>query len=172
MTEAELKAIEERAEKATPGPWISEGSQIARRVSSKISVNDHMIVRDGGMWSENEKFIAHARTDIPALLAHIRAVEAERDAMRFTAESLLAAFDTRPDGEPDWITQSTREAALNCARQDLGWPTRQGLQSAPPSYNNAIQFLQSLRDVSPEEAEEQRKTWEVLQQALNEGRND
>nr|ALS89865.1 Ead/Ea22-like protein [uncultured bacterium] len=77
----ELSAIRERAERATPGPWQPEGGQIARReAEQERSINDHMIVRDGGMWRENEIFIAYARADIPALLSHIAELEAQRSA--------------------------------------------------------------------------------------------
>jgi hypothetical protein len=71
MTEEELNAIEARANAATPGPW---GEQDERIVSWQNP--------DEATWicdcSETEgsgddmPFIAHARNDVPALMAHIR----------------------------------------------------------------------------------------------------
>jgi hypothetical protein len=82
MTEDDLKAIEARANAATPGPWATgagkvEGGQVRELV---IAPNDDVIVAIayGGFGnpvdrtSEDRKFIAHARTDVPALVAEVR----------------------------------------------------------------------------------------------------
>lgn len=75
LTESDLKAIAERVEKATPGPWQNIGvcaiggddgdayGYIEIQISKKK-------VREASHYDRD--FTAHARTDIPALLAHIR----------------------------------------------------------------------------------------------------
>jgi hypothetical protein len=64
----DLDAIEARANAATPGPW-KEGS------------NDVYSVR-------NAAFIAAARTDVPALIARVRELEAECERLKtFAAKS-------------------------------------------------------------------------------------
>lgn len=95
------EAIRARVEKATPGPWRSEPTS-----------NDYAILFPDGSgvalvwdWSENgEKtpeavanadFIAHARTDIPALLAEVdRLREALKPFARYAAN-----MDRRADDE-------------------------------------------------------------------------
>lgn len=90
MTPQELKEIEARANEATEGPWGQHDYD-----------NDHCMITAGvdgngayiyvaDVWDERDiPFIAHARSDIPNLLAHIaalteklRAVETERDEAR------------------------------------------------------------------------------------------
>jgi predicted amidohydrolase YtcJ len=73
MTAEQLQAIRERADKATPGPW-------------DIILNGHNIKVE--RTPANIDFIAHARTDIPALLAALDAANARAD---------KAVGDTAPD---------------------------------------------------------------------------
>ena len=91
MTDAELKAIRERCEAATPGPWIidpAEGVRFAWVVRDEDDIDDLgladgiCILPDearGGTdnASNNGIFLAHARTDIPALLAEVERLKAE-----------------------------------------------------------------------------------------------
>lgn len=55
------------------------------------------------------------------LWKRIHYLEEQNSELQFAAEGMVAAFDIRPDGEPETITQPTREAALNNAKQILGW---------------------------------------------------
>jgi hypothetical protein len=97
MTDAELNAIRERAERATPGPWVvtcgddeycsTVGGILPetelRRVEAEhdgrgdFPENTQWIVVDPGCApvhlasGDNEEFIAHAREDVPRLLAEI-----------------------------------------------------------------------------------------------------
>ena len=87
-TEAGLAAIRARAEKATPGPWRTSpqlGYVIPSDVGADYKVaqvggsrdSPGQIARDDPFWQADTLFIAHARSDVPALLA---AVE-ERDGL-------------------------------------------------------------------------------------------
>jgi hypothetical protein len=73
-----LQAIRDRAEKATPGPWVTEGDVVVR---DNDDSDDRWITE---AWEEtgphNAEFIAHARTDVPLLLAVVEAAEAWRQA--------------------------------------------------------------------------------------------
>lgn len=87
-----LNAIRARADAATPGPWVwHEGDLLtednfSRQHSSMFSsvlhlTDDAQGVNDLVSWEyvrsvEDAEFIAYARTDIPALLAHIDALHA------------------------------------------------------------------------------------------------
>lgn len=99
MTDDELAAIEARANAATPGPWMSfntddtyamniygvttsyelwacepekdngHGNIIALTLLQTPRYSCH----ESRLWHENTMFIAHARADIPALIAALRA---------------------------------------------------------------------------------------------------
>lgn len=71
MTDEQLAEIEARANAATPGPWVQSQR------------DTWMVYRDGGGTpevdvgggydtKENANFIAHARSDVPALVAEVR----------------------------------------------------------------------------------------------------
>jgi hypothetical protein len=84
MDEKQLQEIEARIEKATPGPWRydpnafyeidgpGEYSGIAQLAYGRYEVEDYA----------NGKFIAHARQDVPDLVAELRRLQAERDELR------------------------------------------------------------------------------------------
>jgi hypothetical protein len=75
VTDEELRAIKERCEKATPGPWEwSDGT-------CDDEDGERHGYRCGPMWVDvcdqlavpvvDAEFIAHAREDVPALLAEV-----------------------------------------------------------------------------------------------------
>jgi hypothetical protein len=88
VTELDLEAIRKRVDAATPGPWSRAGvgsirgapRQGFRPTTGKAmtirlevaSIPTHNLNR-----SEDRTFIAHSRTDVPALLDRVRALEAE-----------------------------------------------------------------------------------------------
>ena len=79
----DLDAIEARAEAATPGPWtarlsdmweINAGSDLVSVVESCWLPDDCEAGQHGGIPDvDDARFIAHARTDVPALVAELRA---------------------------------------------------------------------------------------------------
>ena len=79
LTPARLAEIEARTRAATPGPWdwVDYGEVITRDEHDSIAM-----AMETTMGHTNAAFIAHARTDIPALLSHLRALEAENARLR------------------------------------------------------------------------------------------
>ncbi len=82
----DLDAIEARAEAATPGPWTARlrddmweindgsGSNFVSIVESCWLPDDCDAGQYGGIPDvDDARFIAHARTDVPALVAELRA---------------------------------------------------------------------------------------------------
>ena len=75
-----LDEIERRAMRATPGPWTSfiegrdhtSGSSFIRTGGEDIELS--------GATIDDQDFIAHARHDIPALIAEVRRLLNERRA--------------------------------------------------------------------------------------------
>lgn len=99
LTDEQLDAIKARTDKATAGPWSRE------RPASKLegwhggtvvagTPGRQTIYADppGGSYpSADCDFIAHARTDVPALLAEVERLRArERATMRVLREMLRA----------------------------------------------------------------------------------
>lgn len=72
MLESVLKEIEERCERATPGPWASfvEGRDFTSGASFIRTGGEDIELL--GATSDDQDFIAHAREDIPLLIAEIR----------------------------------------------------------------------------------------------------
>jgi hypothetical protein len=82
LTQEQLEAIRQRAENATPGPWEWSGDKFGDIVV--YSPERRGFHNNGGEIAQldfgsqsDATFIAHARTDIPALLEHIAELEAE-----------------------------------------------------------------------------------------------
>ncbi len=97
LTPDELAAIEARANAATPGLWLAycpfEGDD---EVPAEWHVPAALSVATPDYDAMNEadaQFVAHARADIPALIHHIRALEAELATVRkAAAEAVEAGF--------------------------------------------------------------------------------
>jgi len=73
LTQEQLESIRQRAENATPCPRQIETTTDGAYVLDA----DDMIIAATIERNEDATFIAHARTDIPALLDHIAELEAE-----------------------------------------------------------------------------------------------
>lgn len=77
LTHEELQAIKARAEAATPGPWtnVDEDGEHWKSITA-IEGGDPLSVTmkiydEGGHSLADAEFIAHARTDVPALVAEV-----------------------------------------------------------------------------------------------------
>lgn len=70
MNSEQLNAIKERAEKATPGPWLVEESRYEGSFNA-VSVDSNYDFPACLMRANNAEFIAHAREDIPQLVAEV-----------------------------------------------------------------------------------------------------
>lgn len=105
MTPERLAEIKARAEAATKGPWhfihdddsmcmncfgvatdphaeITVQEDLGSFVAACLLQTEARIAPADGKWEENTLFIAHARQDIPDLLAELARVTAERDQLQ------------------------------------------------------------------------------------------
>jgi hypothetical protein len=92
MSADELAAAKALTDAATPGPWETWSNEAYRHVAP--TAGEGMSIVSDALWAFTEAdaaFIAAARQLVPALLAHIAAVEAENAALR---EALLGYADT------------------------------------------------------------------------------
>lgn len=112
MTPAQVAECRERVERATEGPWMAgdsnEGCWPAPpqwEVQSDTWANPHHYPDDellpemclqiewyGGNTEADASFIAHARTDIPALCATVEALREENERLRGLLCEWLAEF--------------------------------------------------------------------------------
>ena len=116
MNEQELTAIEARANKASNAPWIVESGEYsgANWMIGAVSVflggsawddksyyvttkSVHASVLEGDAKTDAE-FIAHAREDVPALIAEVRALRAKLEAVPIEAIALLLWGDATAFG--------------------------------------------------------------------------
>jgi hypothetical protein len=92
MTDEERQAITARVEAATPGPWTAgEDVETAGEI---YAGDDRVPVLHGppfeGPRTEDMSFIAHARTDVPALLAEVERLRAELHAHEVAHDRRIA----------------------------------------------------------------------------------
>ena len=101
MTDNWLEQIEARANAATPGPWDYDGmhNEIHAYVAKEawLIICDEYVVGDGPTLDEfghhenaNFRFIAHARADIPRLIAEVRALRTQVAIGRLAQEYVVA----------------------------------------------------------------------------------
>lgn len=118
MTEEELAAIETRCDAATRGPWLLDDSgdiysaggtytKYDREGYLHTEWNGAICIVDSGVyppWGDDAAFIAHAREDIPALIAEVRRLQAEIA----EASDLLYTYVTRPEDKslPSLVRES------------------------------------------------------------------
>ena len=112
MNEQELQAIEERANKASTAPWIVEAGPYSGRdwmIGSiamflgascwddkcyTVTTNQVHASELEGDAKTDADFIAHAREDVPALIAEVRELRAKLDAVPIDA--IRAIYDSVP----------------------------------------------------------------------------
>src|SRR3990172_7960149 len=108
MTNPDLEAIEARCQQATPGPWsvderdmfifAADGNMVASSEPSEgWVIRGHGAEASGqrppGSQDANGVFIAHAREDIPKLIAALRS---ERDARKRLADIARCVVPPKP----------------------------------------------------------------------------
>lgn len=126
----DLEAISARAEAATPGPWAYVDNGFDGYI---MSASEHLIV--GGEPAEgriepddpNADFIAHAREDVPALLAEVkRLVQGKQELIEnrekwIKAHGELSAEVERLNSEMQ--LENTQPKPDDKCREDDGCPT-------------------------------------------------
>jgi hypothetical protein len=85
LTQDDLNMIKERAKKATPGPWYADDERWPGNENLQYWFDTHYDGVGAAATKADAEFIAHAREDIPRLVAE---VERLREAIK-TAEREL-----------------------------------------------------------------------------------
>ena len=87
-----LDEIQDRADRATEGPW-SWASHVTVDGDSwaVFDGSDHALASNRDGWGADASFIAHAREDVPRLVAALRGVLRQADALDELAASPIGA---------------------------------------------------------------------------------
>src|SRR6266704_3005457 len=90
----DLEAIRTRADAATPGPWRTwndghVGAPAAHIGGIFMPTN----CADHAQWMPDATFAAHAREDVPALVAELAVLRAQRDAALAACDAAVAEHD-------------------------------------------------------------------------------
>lgn len=103
MTREQLEEIKRRAEKATPGPWTStfvndllHYGQVIGDVPTKTVLAKVMYYKE-----TDAPFIAHAREDVPALIAALEEAWASADEAWLNRDNAWADAWTKINSERD-----------------------------------------------------------------------
>ena len=108
MKREELEAIEAREQAAAPGPWwLTIGNRI-------VCPRGHTIKNT----ISNMLFSAHARQDVPALLAEVKRLNAETE--RLARERNAAVADLRRVSKAHEDCHACAHIGGNTARCDFG----------------------------------------------------
>ena len=135
----DVAGIEARAKAATEGPWKTVTDTTGHRNTFINAPHSFVCTLDlprGPARKANAEFIAHARQDIPALIAHIKVLEAQkwdiqhtdamndmvalgidRDSWKARVEALEAVVEAARDARP--FPSTSRWFALTKALADL-----------------------------------------------------
>lgn len=89
MDEAKLQEIEARANAATPGPWYA-GNGHPYVTTERMGFG---IVVARALEGNDCTFIAHARTDVPVLIAEVRRLTAALATVTTERDALLAVCE-------------------------------------------------------------------------------
>ncbi len=84
ITDDELAAMKARIAVATPGPWVSyfegrdhtSGDSFIQTATQDIYISAEDYAGGGGHFSADQDFIAHARQDMPRLIAEVERLRA------------------------------------------------------------------------------------------------
>jgi hypothetical protein len=93
LTAAVLREVEERADEAVAGPWRCARTKPGSPRDVTILAG-HIRIADYANIG-NAKFIAHAREDVPHLIATVRAQQAALEAARKVLVPAMHADDPR-----------------------------------------------------------------------------
>jgi hypothetical protein len=122
VAKVDIEEIEKRAGAATDGPWIygsllevdvcvdsdATGERVCTTMSDARQADAEPI--EIAQADVNAEFIAHARTDVPALIVRVRELERER-------ETLIEQVNDLNRQLVEWGEQAQREADADIGRE-------------------------------------------------------
>lgn len=138
MEPLDLAAIEDRATKATQGPWGITNRPWLISLSTKARIADFLHQHHQSANFDDADFAAHARTDIPALIARVRAAEAEAWLLREALE-MIDRTTWSPINATSTAIGMQRIAAAALAASPAGHPEASGAADVLPLSEAALE---------------------------------
>lgn len=104
MTDEQLAAIEQRVLAASPAPWTQEdwSGRLRDANNQSLCAADSEGTDAGLLRDKDRDFVIGAREDVPALLAEVRRLRAERDEVEALLPAVLR-FVKKETGELDLV---------------------------------------------------------------------
>jgi hypothetical protein len=154
LSEEQLAAIRERTNAASPGPWIVEDTpDLNRWVTSENSTLEANFGYRGNGNQSDAQFVAHAREDIPLLLAEIDRLTTTLDVTIQRCATALAKRDKHKQGAR--IANAELDALREGLREIGGDPTQvQNLYAQLSSRTSQWKAAQAQADAARAFADE------------------
>ncbi len=136
----DLEAIRTRADAATPGPWRTwndghVGAPAAHIGGIFMPTN----CADHAQWMPDATFAAHAREDVPALVAELAVLRAQRDAALAACDAAVAEHD---------------HAATEATARDADSPAAASARGRAGGVYLAAEVVRAALGVQPEPADD------------------
>lgn len=136
MLDSDLDAIEARANAATPGPWEANGADVTTRYIShgkglvRWQIASYVDPRD-------LTFIAHAREDVPALVAEVRRLRGIEQEMEDLEEQLQDLEEETADHD-ERMTHEEVQSLVEKVAIEVYKPQFEALQAKIDAQNQAL----------------------------------
>ena len=177
MRESELKAIEERCNAATEGPWVCRSFDItSRSIRREIVHRDHYhpvinpvcVITEGFVKSEaNAHFLATVKQDVESLIAEVHRLRTEnkrldqsasriyhqRDEWKKRAEHPKSAWSAYVDGANAMVfriaeLQRQLEVAEKLCKEIENFHMRFGIDDEETELHEALEAWQKQKEKS------------------------
>lgn len=113
MNTERLDQIEARANAATEGPWVAEATSIYGAPYGGGHSYAFPMIADLVKWEANADFIAHARTDVPDLVAALRGTYPTREEIAAAMYARYNEGESLPPGDREfWLADADAILAL------------------------------------------------------------
>lgn len=145
---AQVQQIREREQQATPGPWYVDRPRVVYR----IRTIEGIFILEGNSFGvrldDDADFIAHARTDIPLLLALVTRQQAEIDRLRGERDELKDLHERALCATSDGINKQAAEDHLveRLARQSA----ESSLSALREALKEAVAYIRTDGALSDE----------------------
>ncbi|MEU5772622.1 hypothetical protein ABZ819_04870 [Streptomyces venezuelae] len=145
--------IRERAEATTPGPWCTDAWEIYQGTEYQPGLSQWIGETCRGTSTPEQDradaaFVAHAREDVPALLAELAAVRAERDEAKTTLRDACDQVAERDHEIGGLHTEVARlKAELAAKREEIADDIHRAELPVFPETENPVLVAKTVRAI-------------------------
>jgi hypothetical protein len=161
MTPGRLAEIREREQATIPGPWFvvdDQGGTLERWINSKNGTLQVCLGYLGNRTEAEAAFIAHARQDVPALLAEVERLRAE----------LAAARKGKVESQLDRLDDWAGDLATVVAERDAGRTEAQEHAEEIADLKRTVSFTDEALREAREDRDDALREAERLRAKLDE----